>query len=76
MQCAAVKKSIKNPRDSVRGVVSLGGHFACLCRGFDFYDEKKSESTPRTLTLHLVIDISYLPYTRHPKPLSFVSHGF
>ena len=32
---------INNPRDSVWGVVSLGGHFACLCRGFDFYDEKK-----------------------------------
>ena len=26
---------------SVQGVESLGGHFACLCRGFDFYEVKK-----------------------------------
>ena len=24
----------------VQGVKSLGGHFACLCRGFDFYEVK------------------------------------
>ena len=29
-------------RVSVQGVESLGGHFACLCRGFDFYEVKKS----------------------------------
>ena len=23
---------------NVQGVKSLGGHFACLCRGFDFYE--------------------------------------
>ena len=40
VQCAAVINYIKNPRDSVRGVVSLGGHFACLCRGFEFYEVK------------------------------------
>ena len=28
-------------RVSVQGVKSLGGHFACLCRGFDFYEVKK-----------------------------------
>ena len=28
-------------RVSVQGVNSLGGHFACLCRGFDFYEVKK-----------------------------------
>ena len=28
-------------RVSIRGVKSLGGHFACLCRGFDFYEVKK-----------------------------------
>ena len=27
---------------SVQGVKSLGGHFACLCRGFDFYEVKKN----------------------------------
>ena len=29
------------PRVSVQGVKSLGGHFACLFRGFDFYEVKK-----------------------------------
>ena len=29
------------PRVSVQGVKSLGGHFACLCRGFEFYEVKK-----------------------------------
>ena len=28
-------------RVSVQGVKSLGGHFACLCRGFKFYKVKK-----------------------------------
>ena len=28
---------------SVRGVKSLGGHFACLCRGFEFYEVKKKK---------------------------------
>ena len=28
-------------RVSVQGVKSLGGHFACLCREFDFYEVKK-----------------------------------
>ena len=28
-------------RVNVQGVKSLGGHFACLCRGFEFYEVKK-----------------------------------
>ena len=28
-------------RVSVQGVKSLGGHFACSCRGFDFHEVKK-----------------------------------
>ena len=28
-------------RVSVQGVESLGGHFATLCQGFDFYEVKK-----------------------------------
>ena len=28
-------------RVSVQGVKSLGGHFACSCRGFEFYEVKK-----------------------------------
>ena len=27
-------------RVNVQGVKSLGGHFACLCRGFEFYEVK------------------------------------
>ena len=27
-------------RVSVQGVKSLGGHFTCLCRGFQFYEVK------------------------------------
>ena len=29
------------PKVSVQGVESLGGHFATLCWGFDFYEVKK-----------------------------------
>ena len=32
----------ENSRVSVQGVKSLGGHFACLCRGFEFYEVKKN----------------------------------
>ena len=28
-------------RVSVQGVKSLGGHFACLCQGFEFHEVKK-----------------------------------
>ena len=27
---------------SVQGVKSLGGHFACLCRGFEYHEVKKN----------------------------------
>ena len=35
-----IKKNAGNvsSRVSVQGVKSLGGHFACLCRGFEFYE--------------------------------------
>ena len=29
--------------ECVQGVKSLGGHFACLCRGFEFYEVKKKK---------------------------------
>ena len=29
-------------RVSIQRVKSLGGHFSCLCRGFDFYEVKKN----------------------------------
>ena len=31
-----------SPTVSVQGVKSLGGHFACLCRGFEYYEVKKN----------------------------------
>ena len=30
-------------RVSVQGVKSLGGHFACLCQGCDFYEVKEKK---------------------------------
>ena len=33
----------EDPRVSVQGVKLLGGHFACLCRGFEFYEVKKKK---------------------------------
>ena len=30
-------------RVSAQGVKSLGGHFACLCRGFAFYEVKRKK---------------------------------
>ena len=35
------KESRRRFRVSVQGVKSLGGHFACLWREFDFYEVKK-----------------------------------
>ena len=37
------RKSCVDSRVSVQGVKSLGGHFACLCRGFEFYEVKKKK---------------------------------
>ena len=49
-------------RVSIRGVKSLGGHFACLCRGFDFYEVKKKniiiifqKENGNTFTLLIII---------------------
>ena len=49
-------------RVSVQGVRSLGGHFACFCRGFHFYEVKKKEKklffqkeNGNTLTLIIII---------------------
>ena len=54
-------KRIK-PRVSVQGVKSLGGHFACLCRGFDFYEVlffvnifQKEKGNTFTLLLILIV---------------------
>jgi hypothetical protein len=33
---------VNQVRVSVQGVISLGNHFATLCREFDFYEVKKN----------------------------------
>ena len=42
--CNCGKKSLKQYiRVSAQGVKSLGSHFACLCRGFEFYEVKEKK---------------------------------
>ena len=53
------------PRVSVQGVESLGGHFACLCRGFEFYEVKKNviifqKENGNTFTLFIIFIVKSL----------------
>ena len=68
------KQSIKqNPklvlitpsRVSVQGVKLLGGHFACLCREFDFYEVTKNiiifqKEKGNTFTLLIIFTVKSL----------------
>ena len=53
-------------RVSVQGVKSLGGHFACLCRGFEFYEVKKNfviifqKENGNTFTLFIIFIVKSL----------------
>ena len=53
-------------RVSVQGVKSLGGHFACLCRGFVFYEVKKffviifRKENGNTFTLFIIFIVKSL----------------
>ena len=53
-------------RVSVQGVKSLGGHFACLCQEFDFYEVKKNivifqkEKGNTTFTLLIIFIVKSL----------------
>ena len=54
-------------RVSVQGVKSLGGHFACLCRGFEFYEVKKfffvnifQKENGNTFTLSIIFIVKSL----------------
>ena len=38
----AEKQTIEKTRVSVQEIKSLGGHFACLCRWFEFYEVQKN----------------------------------
>jgi hypothetical protein len=62
-----LKSTRKKPRVSVQGVKSLGGHFACLCREFDFYEVKKeifyyyfSKEKGNTFTLLIIFIVKNL----------------
>ena len=56
----------KKTRVSVQGVKSLGGHFACLCRGFEFYEVKKffviifQKENGNTFTLFIIFLVKSL----------------
>ena len=52
-------------RVSVQGVKSLGGRFACLCRGFEFYEVKKNviifqKENGNTFTLLIIFIVKSL----------------
>ena len=51
-------------RVSVQLVKSLGGHFACLCWGFDFYEVKKNiifqKEKGNTFTLLIIFMVKSL----------------
>ena len=51
-------------RVSVQGVKSLGGHFACLCREFDFYEVKTNlifqKEKGNTFTLLIIFIVKSL----------------
>ena len=51
-------------RVSVQGVKSLGGHFAFLCQGFDFYEVKKDiifqKEKGNTFTLLIIFIVKSL----------------
>ena len=53
-------------RVSVQGVKSLGGHFECLCRGFEFNELKKKiviifqKENGNTFTLFIIFIVESL----------------
>jgi hypothetical protein len=63
-------------RVSVQGVKSLGGHFAYLCRGFEFYEVKKEEiviifqkENGNTFTLFIIFIVKSLQKEQNSKNL-------
>ena len=60
-----LKLSTVKSRVSVQGVKSFGGHFACLCRGFEFYEVKKKviifqKENGNTFTLFIIFIVKSL----------------
>jgi hypothetical protein len=46
---------VKGQGISVQGVKSIFGHFACLCRGFEFYEVKKKNGNTFTLLIIFIV---------------------
>ena len=59
---------------SVQGVKSLGGHFACLCQGFEFYEVKKKfviifqKENGNTFTLLIIFILKSLQKEQNIAP--------
>ena len=57
---------------SVQGVKSLGGHFACLCRRFEYYVAKKkmlfSFKKKMEILLHLLDSVGFFFTRILPRP--------
>ena len=58
-------------RVSVQGVKSLGGHFACLCRGFEFFEAKKivimfKKENGNTFTLLIIFVVKVFKKSKIP----------
>ena len=70
MQLQLTAEFLWNPPRSqskvrVQEVKSLGGHFACLCRGFEFYEIKKKilffqKENGNTVTLLIIFIVKSL----------------
>jgi hypothetical protein len=64
-----------NYRVSVQGVKSLGGHFACLCRGFEIYEVKKKiviifqKENRNPFTLFIIFIVKSLQKEQNSKNL-------
>ena len=64
-------------RVSVQGVKSLGGHFACLCRGFEFYEVKKKnviifqKENGNTFTLLIIFIVKSLQKEQNSTNLHY-----
>ena len=56
--------SRRGTRVSVQGVKSLNSHFACLCRGFEFYEKKNcyyfQKENGNTFTLLIIFIVKSL----------------
>ena len=64
-QSKAIESVLLQGRVSFQGVKSLGGHLACLCRGFEFYEVKKNviifeKENGNTFTLLIIFIVESL----------------